>query len=137
MTNARSFFKDKRGIHPLATIILITAVFLAIVGIVYLWKNMETRAGHAIWIHNVEFEDSRTLIYVQNVGEGSVVVASVEINNEEFNVSPINCTVSLENTTTLKSGHTAQITINQAYHEEVHIKVVCKDGTSHQGDWKP
>lgn len=121
----------------MAAIILITVVFLAIVGIVYLWKNMETRAGNAIWIHNVEFEDSRTLIYVQNVGEGSVVVVSVEIDNEEFNVFPINCTISFENTTTLKSGHTAQITINQAYYEEVHIKVVCKDGTSHQGDWEP
>lgn len=121
----------------MATIIIITAVFLAIVGIVYLWKNMEVRAGHAIWIHNVEFEDSRTLIYVQNIGEGSVVVASVEIDNEEFDVSPINCIISFENTTTLKSGHTAQITVNRAYREEVHIKVVCKDGTSHQGDWKP
>ena len=40
-------------------------------------------------------------------------------------------------TTIVEDTQTAEITINQKYQGKIHIKVVCKDGTSNEADWKP
>lgn len=137
MTSTYNVPRGKRGIHPAAIAIIIGAALLIVVGIVYLWMTMEARAGHAIWIQNVEFKESSTLIYVQNVGEGTVTVVLVHIDAEKFNIYPSNCTIASEETTTIMEGQTAEITVNHAYREKVHIKVICTDGTSHEGYWKP
>ena len=98
---------------------------------------MEERAGHAIQIANIGFEETTTTIYVQNIGEGTLHLDSVSIDEDAFIITSSNCTVAAEATTTLEAGRTAAITVNRGYHQKVHIKVSCRDGTFIESDWTP
>jgi hypothetical protein len=98
---------------------------------------MENRAGHAIQIQSVLFEESKTVVYVQNVGKGSVVLFSIVINDVEFEISQSNCEVGSKHITTIQEGQTAKITVPQSINKSAHIKILCQDGTSYEGDWKP
>jgi len=98
---------------------------------------MEERAGHAIQIANIGFEETTTTIYVQNTGEGALHLDSMTIDEDTFIITPSNCTVAAEPTTTLETGQTAAITVNRGYSQKVHIKVSCSDGTFYEGDWTP
>jgi archaellum component FlaG (FlaF/FlaG flagellin family) len=99
--------------------------------------SMEDRAGHAIQIANIGFGETTTTIYVQNVGEGSLHLDSMAIDEDAFIITASNCTVASQPTTTLEAGRTAAITVNRGYSQKIHIKVVCKDGTFIEGDWTP
>ena len=77
-----------------------------------------------------------TKIHFQNIDQGTETIKSVQTNNDQYKVNPANCTVTSENTNTIKQGFTAEITINHPYDDPVHIKVICEDGTSHESDWK-
>lgn len=125
------------GIHPVTTVILLITLIVAIAIIVSLWMTIESRAGHAIQIQNVSFEDSRTTVYVQNVGKGSVILFSIMVNDIEFDISKSNCEVGSKQTTTIQEGETAKITVLQSFKERVYIKVLCQDGTFYEGDWNP
>jgi hypothetical protein len=116
---------------------IVSSLVLAIAGIVYFWNTMQTRAGHAIQVQSVSFQPSATKIYVQNIGQGTVNIKTVYINSEQYPINPVNCTVASENTTTIKQGLTAEITINHPYKDTVHIKVICQDGTLYESDYKP
>ena len=98
---------------------------------------MEERAGHAIQIANIWFGETTTTIYVQNVGEGDLHLDSMTIDEDIFIITPSNCTVAAEATTTLEAGQTAAITVNRRYGHKVHVKVSCSDGTFYEGDWTP
>lgn len=137
LNTARGLSRKKMGINPVATVVLLVTILLGIGVIIHLWMTMEARAGRAIQIQSVKFEEPRTRIYVQNVGRGTVTIDSVQINDEKINIYTTNCTVASEETTTIREGQTAEVTINRSYQEKVHIKVVCKDGTSYEADWKP
>lgn len=121
--------KEKKGIQPITTAILLIVVVFAIIGIYYIWTTIQNRAGNAIFIQNVAFEQTKTIIYVQNIGTGTVTLDSVRIDQQTYNIQAANCTVDSQKTTTITQAQTAEITINQAYNEEVHIRVICKDGT--------
>ena len=128
---------NKTGLHPIATAILLITILLAIAGITYIWLTIQNKAGSAIQIQSVAFQQSSTKIYVQNIGKGQVTIKTVEINNDQFEINPANCTVATENTTTINEGATAEITINNAYKDTVHIKVVCKEGAFYESNYKP
>lgn len=136
MPNKRQL-KDRKGIHPITTAILLIIALLVIVGIYFIWTSIQNRAGNAIYIQNVSFEQARTVIYVQNIGNGTVTINSVQINNQTFNIQNANCTVAGQKTTTVKPSQTAEITIDQGYNEEIHIRVFCKDGTFHESSQQP
>jgi hypothetical protein len=129
--------REKNGIQPITTAILLIIVLLVIVGIYYIWTTVQTRAGNAIFIQVVTFEQTKTIIYVQNVGNGTVAIDSVQINDQMFSIQPANCTVASQATTTFQQGQTAKITISQAYTERIHIKVFCKDGTFNENWYQP
>ena len=137
LTRCRGFYKSKRGIHPVSTVILLFVILLVIVGIIYLWMTMKERAGHAIQIQSVTFEESRTRIYVQNVGKGTVIIESVHINDEKIDIHSTNYKEDSEKTTEIKERQTVELIINRAYKEKVHIRVVCKDGTFIEAEWGP
>ena len=128
---------NKRGLHPLPLIVLLIIAFIAIGGIAYIYLNLEQRAGHAIQIQNVNFEETKTTIYVQNTGKGAVTLSSLHIDDEEFALSKENCTVSSEATTTVEETKTAEITVFEQYQKRITIKIVCKDGTSIEVDAEP
>ena len=126
-----------KGFSPITTIILIAIIFIAIGGISIILVNVEERAGHAIQIQNVNFEESLTTIYVQNTGKGTVILNSLHIDDDEFTLTEENCTVSSEETTTVKETKTAKITITERYQKKIHVKVVCEDGTFIEADEEP
>ncbi len=128
---------NKKGANPILIIIVLVVILVAVVGIISMWMSLEERAGHAIRIQNVKFEETKTKIYVQNTGKGTVIIDSVLINEERLIISNQNCIVTSQATTTVEETQTAQITINQGYQEKIRIKVICKDGTFYQADWKP
>jgi len=128
---------NNKALHPATTAILLIAIIITIAGIVYIWTGIQNKAGHAIQIQSVTFQQTTTIIYVQNTGQGTVNIKTVQINNEQYPINPANCTVASENTTTIQQGATAQITITHAYIDTVHIKAICQDGTSYEADCKP
>ena len=128
---------NKRGLHPLPLIVLLIIAFIAVGGIAYIYLNVEQRAGHAIQIQSVSFEETKTTIYVQNTGKGTVTLSSLHIDDEEFVLSKENCTVSSEGTTTVEETKTATITVFGQYQKRINIKIVCKDGTSIEADFEP
>ncbi|MGD9131804.1 MAG: hypothetical protein PVH73_09575 [Candidatus Bathyarchaeota archaeon] len=128
---------NKRGLHPLTLIVLLIIAFIAVGGIAYIYLNLEQRAGHAIQIQSVNFEETKTAIYVQNTGKGAVTLSSLHIDDKEFALSEENCTVSSEDTTTVEETKTAKITVFEQYQNRINIKIVCKDGTSIEVDVEP
>jgi hypothetical protein len=128
---------NKRGLHPLPLAVLLIIAFIAIGGIAYIYLNVEQRAGHAIQIQSVSFEETKTTIYVQNTGKGTVTLSSLHIDDEEFALSKENCTVSSEGTTAVEETKTAKITVFGQYQKRINIKIVCKDGTSIEADFEP
>jgi hypothetical protein len=129
--------KVERGIHPAATAILLISVLITIAGITYIWMSMGERAWHAIQVANIGFGETKTTIHVQNVGEGSLVLDSVYMDDNRLLITSLNCTVASQPATTMEEGQTAEITVNHGYGQKVHIKVICTDGTFIEGDWTP
>ena len=129
--------KVKRGIHPAATAILLITILITIAGITYIWMSIGERAGHAIQIASIGFGETKTTIYVQNVGEGSLSLDSVYMDDKRLFITSSNCTVASQQTTTIEEGRTAEIMVNRGYGHKVHIKVICSDGTFIEGDWTP
>lgn len=66
-----------------------------------------------------------------------LVISHVYIDGEEFEVDSGNCFVDDSGTTLVPEERTARIEVHRAYAADGHIKVVCEDGTSVEGDYKP
>jgi len=128
---------NRKGINPIITLLLLIILLISIGGIILTWMSLEERAGHALQIQSVRFEESEITIYVQNTGKGTVILDSLYIDNDKFRLSEENCIVASEETTTVKETQTAEITITRGYQKEIHIKVICQDGTYNEADWKP
>lgn len=133
----RKIQANKKAVNPIITVIIIVILLISIGGIILTWMSLEERAGHAIQIQSVSFEESQITVYVQNTGKGTVILDSLYLDNDQFILSEEDCTVASEETTTVKETQTAEITINRGYQKEIHIKVICRDGTYHEADWKP
>jgi len=133
----KNFLKAKKGINPIIIIVLLATLVLMTIGIVFVWMTLMSKAGNAIFIQNVRFEESKTIIYVQNIGDGTVTLESIIIENDTFSINATNCIVNFIGTTVVPKGQTAEITINQGYSTRVHMKVFCIDGISHEMDWQP
>jgi hypothetical protein len=128
---------NRKGINPIITLILLVILLISMGGIILTWMSLEERAGHVVQIQNVRFEESAITIYVQNTGKGTVILDSLYIDNDKFTLSEENCIVASEETTTVKETQTAEITITRGYQKEIHIKVICKDGTYNEANWEP
>jgi dTDP-glucose pyrophosphorylase len=128
---------NRQGVNPIIIVIILVILLISIGGIILIWMNIEERAGHAIQIQSVSFEESQITVYVQNTGKGTVILDSLYLDNDRFILSEEDCIVASEETTTVKETQTAEITINRGYQQEIHIKVICRDGTYHEADWKP
>jgi hypothetical protein len=126
-----------RGLHPISVAVILIALLLAVAGITSIWLSMEARAGHAIQIVNIRFDATTTTLHVQNVGEGALALDSVYLGATRFLITSSNCTVASQPAMQIDKGQTAAITVHQSYQQRIHIKVVCHDGTSVEGDWTP
>ncbi len=137
MRQKMKLIQNTKALHPISTAILLIILIIAVAAIAYFYMAMQNRAGNTIQIQSVSFQQSTTTIYVQNTGQGTVNIKTIQINSEQHQINPANCTVNAQNTTTIPQGSTAQITINHAYTDTVHIKAICQDGTSYEADYKP
>ena len=135
MTNLK-IRTNRKGINPIITILLLAILLISIGGIILILISLEERAGHAVQIQSVRFEESTITIYVQNTGKGTVILDSLNIDNDEFILSKENCRVASEETTTIKETQTAEITITRGYQKEINIKVICQDGTYIEAEWE-
>lgn len=133
-TNRKS---EKTGLQPIATAILLITMVILVAGIAYMYLTVQHNAGTAIQIQSVSFQQTSTHIYVQNIGEGTATIRTVQIAFDQFDVTPANCTANSEHTTTITQGTTAEITINQTYQTNVHIKVTTREGAFYEADYKP
>jgi biopolymer transport protein ExbD len=137
MSQKEKITQNKKALHLAAMAIILVALIITITGIVVIWSSIQTKAGHTIQIQNVNFQPATTIIYVQNTGQGTVNIKTVQIDNEQHQINSANCTVNSENTTTIPEGSTAEITINKQYTTIVHIKAICEDGTAYEADYAP
>lgn len=137
MLKKRNFLRDKKGLHPASLIVFLVAALLLTVGMIYIWQTLQNNAGHSIQIQSISYQPTMTKIFVQNTGVGSVTIASVQIDDQQFSISATNCTVGSGKTTILNETSTAEITIDRSYQGPIHVKVTCKDGTSNELDYKP
>ena len=135
--STKRFHLNKKGFHPIVAAALLIVVLIGVASIVYIWISLQNKAGNAVWIPNVNFNQSDLIVYIQNIGDDSVILYSLYINQDSFLITPTNCLVANQQTTLIEKGQTAAVTINNSYQEKIQIRVVCEDGTNTQSDWRP
>jgi len=131
------FFKDKKALSPIVLSALLIVILIGFASVAYIWFSVQQKAGNAIYIQSVNFGNSNLIVYVQNVGDGFVFLDSIFIDNNRFAITLENCVVANQPTVEMEKGQTATVTINTSYHQEIYIKVVCKDGTNTENKWSP
>lgn len=117
--------------------ISVVAILLGSLLIVHMWNTIGERAGTAIQIQHVQFNDQDTVIYVQNVGTGTLTLHSLSIDSTTLPIAASNCRVGSEPSTIIEEGETAVITIPHIYRVNVHVKISCVDGTFIEANWNP
>ena len=128
----QKIMKNKKAISPVLAVLLMIAVAVAAALITYAWvmtylSSTTSRAGHAIQIQSVDFTNSK--LYVQNVGDGTVIVSEVYQDGVLLSTGlgyPV-----LE-------GDTQEVSIlgtTWGAGVEYHFKVVCEDGTFTEGTY--
>jgi flagellar basal body-associated protein FliL len=138
MNTITKIHRNKKGINPIIILLALLIVIIASGTIIFIWMNIEERAGHIIQIQNVKFDETQTKIFVQNTGKGDVIINLVIIDStESIEINSQNCRVNAQQTNAVKQTQTAEITLNKSYKTEIHIKIVCNDGTYNATDWKP
>jgi hypothetical protein len=133
----KRILNSKKGIAPLTLVAFMIIMVAAVIFSAYLWQTAIFRVGNAIQIQGVLFKPSELRIYVQNIGEGSVTLSTVYIDDEQFVVDSTNCFVNQVYTNVVPEGITADVLIARSYTQKIHIQVVCSDGTGIEGDYKP
>ncbi len=137
--------KNEKGISPVLAVLLMIAVAVAAALITYAWvmtylESTTSRAGHAIQIQSVAFGGTDTTIYAQNVGDGTIKITNVYLDgalvSATFTSASSDPLVPFTDGTTLE-GSTNTITLTDVFGagDEVHIKVVCDDGTFTSGTY--
>ena len=133
-----SYSPSSRAITaPVTLVLLLSASIIGVIGMIYFWNFTVQRTGHAILIQNVVLQQNQTRIYIQNVGKGTIILDTVYLNGDRFDVKDLNCTINDKRTNVLEEGQTAEITINQSYSSKVYVKIICSDGTFNEGHWEP
>jgi hypothetical protein len=136
--------KRTEGISSVLTVLLLISVAVVSALITQLWiityvDNTMSKVEHVIWIPSVNFTESggaiEMTIYVQNIHEGTVQVTTVYVNGAM--VSEYDITLSGSGFVEENKTGTINV-INQTIEkdEEIHIKVVCIDGVSTEGQFK-
>jgi len=115
-------------IHPFVTIALVVVLFATIGGIILIWNNISQRADQAIQVQNVVETNGKTTIYVQNIGEGTVLLESVQIDDEKILIQSKMCNISGDYTNLLPKEKTASIIVEKSIEKVSRIKVYAKGG---------
>lgn len=114
-------------------VLLMIAVAVAAALVTYAWtmtylSSTTSRAGHAVQIQSVDWTSGTAAnVYVQNVGDGTLTLTDAYVDG--LLIDPAD--------TAIDEGATIAVAITGSWAngDEVHIKVVCDDGTFTEGTY--
>jgi len=129
--------KNKKAISPVLAVLLMIAVAVAAALITYAWvmtylSSTTSRAGHAIQIQSVAFTSTTATVYVQNVGDGTIILSDGYLDGT--------LQADLSAMPPLLEGDTATVTIGAITPpfeagQDYYLKIVCEDGTFTEGKY--
>jgi len=149
--------RDRKAVSPVISVLLMVSIAVVAALITYTWVTgfvgtTTVKAGHAIQIQGVKFtnqsssDNNRIIIYVQNVGDGTVeLVDTVFINGGSFQVyNNETCGSGQEGWDGVSDSKLSEGSIATGYIKlesgqywvegnEYTIRVVCTDGTFTEG----
>lgn len=135
----KKIVKNEKAISPVLAVLLMIAVAVAAALVTYAWvmtylSSTTGRAGHAMQIQSVEWTTTTTVnVYAQNVGDGTIDITDVYINGALAtggDHGPLE-----EGLTATLSVDLTSIPLTVGNGDDVHIKVVCGDGTFTSGTY--
>jgi large repetitive protein len=137
--NSTKFKRSIKAISPVIATLLMIAIAVVASLVVYAWVGgymgfQTDKAGKAIAIPSFALADNGNMIvYVQNVGQGSVQIGSVYVDDAQkadFTNDP---------TKAFSEGNTVELTIPGTYNKDTtyDIKVTTTDGTFMTATGKP
>jgi archaellum component FlaG (FlaF/FlaG flagellin family) len=115
--------------NPIVSISLSIILITAIIGIVYIWNSINQRAGQAMVIQNVVDKNGTITIFVQNIGEETIFLKNIHVDNEIIPILKEMCTINGVNTNELPKESTASISIKLDLESINQIKITGKSGT--------
>jgi flagellin-like protein len=143
MVNYRKFRKNVKAISPVISVLLMIAVAVVASLVAYAWVMgyigaQTAKTGQAIQIQSmanatVTAVQGRLVIYVQNIGDGSVNVnpQSVYVNNVQVGTN-MTATVTIPAQSTLTIGTTYSLITTGTQSATVTAKVTTEGGTFSQ-----
>ncbi len=136
MRTITKFKRSIRAISPVVATLLMIAIAVIAALVVYAWVtgymgNTTNKAGNAIQVQSLTTDqDSNLVAYVQNVGQGDVVLDSAYVNSE---LSAQSLSISLIKEATVAVTTTYPVTSD----DSLTIKIVATDGTFTQFTGSP
>jgi len=136
MKKMRKFHREARAISPVIATLLMIAIAVVASLVVYAWVSgymgfQTEKTGKSIIIQSTSIDAQSDLhLYVQNVGQGSVTVATIYLNSTlvpSASVAPALGTSASD----IAESNTKEFTItgNYGQNDNIAIKVVTVDGT--------
>ena len=136
MRKITKFKRSIRAISPVVATLLMIAIAVIAALVVYAWVtgymgNTTNKAGNAILIQSLTTDqDSNLVAYVQNVGQGDVVLDSGYVNSD---LAAQSLSISLAKEATVAVTTTYLVTSD----DSLTIKIVATDGTFTQFTGSP
>ncbi len=140
MKKMKKIVKNEKAISPVLAVLLMIAVAVAAALVTYAWvmtylSSTTGRAGHAMQIQSVEWvSGTEVKIYAQNVGDGTIIITDTYLDGAliiaDITMTPVDGNTEEGATTSIAIG--TQIFTDA---QDVHIKVVCDDGTFTSGTY--
>ena len=129
MRNITKVRRSVRAISPVIAVLLMIAIAVVASIVVYAWimgylGTSTSKSGNAILIQSITAtgSDKKLLVYVQNVGQGSVVVDTGYVNNEQVAQS---LSISIDKGET----ETVPTSFEVISDDILKVKIVTTDGT--------
>ncbi len=123
-------------------VLLMIAVAVAAALVTYAWvmtylSSTTSRAGHAIQIQSVEWIDSDSVtVYAQNVGDGTIILTDLYLDGALVDSDIPDVGESIPEGATASITYTLDpVVATFSNGQDVHIKVVCEDGTFTSGTY--
>ena len=128
MRNITKVRRSVRAISPVIAVLLMIAIAVVASIVVYAWimgylGTTSSKAGNAILIQSITTDsDKKLLVYVQNVGQGNVVVDTGYVNNE---IVAQSLSISINKGSTETVPTSFEVTSDDI----LRVKIVTTDGT--------
>jgi membrane-associated PAP2 superfamily phosphatase len=125
--NVRKLLRNRRGITPvlsnlLLTVLAVAAMSIAVTATYVITENLHNNMGERFIVEDVWFTTNQVSIYIRNVGEVSIKIAAVYIDSTSKSFTSLELDVS-------KHGW-LNVTYSWSTDSVYEIKVVTQRGTN-------